>query len=301
MRGPSHRLRIGIAVLLVLSVLAAPFLAATALAFGERVYDSNTVVGAGDPSFLVWSGNSVAQSFTPSTTYVLLNLTLRLRNLGGAGNTVNITIRPNAAGVPSASVLAWANPLAGAAAGPVNVPLTPTPTLTQGVLYWIVAVKGGTAAVAVAWHHSNADTYAGGKAMTNPGAGWTNPVPATDLWFLAYGREFAANLTFAMSASTLRAQPKDTVIFTIWYNDTGTQVAPKAWINDTLPAGFTFVSDTSGTGGYPNYFFANVGNGPHSFSIAARVNIDVIPGTTLTNRATLTYTNATGSLKPART
>src|SRR5207253_1476265 len=38
-----------------------------------------------------------------------------------------------------------------------------------------------------------------------------------------------------------------------------------------------------------------------SFSITARVNIDVLPGTTLTNRATLTYTNATGSLKPART
>src|SRR6267143_533091 len=113
MRGPSHRPRIGVAVLLILSVLAAPFLAATAAAFGERVYDSNTVVGAGDPSFLVWSGNSVAQSFTPSTTYVLLNVTLRLRNLGGAGNTVNITIRPTAAGVPSAAVLAWANPRAG--------------------------------------------------------------------------------------------------------------------------------------------------------------------------------------------
>src|SRR5437870_11612763 len=126
MRGPSHRHRIGIAVLLMLSVLAAPFLAAKAGAFGERVYDSNTVVGAGDPSFLVWSGNGVAQSFTPSTTYVLLTLTLRLRNLGGAGHTVNITIRPNAAGVPSNSVLAWANPLAGATASPANVPMPHT-------------------------------------------------------------------------------------------------------------------------------------------------------------------------------
>jgi uncharacterized repeat protein (TIGR01451 family) len=301
MRGSIHRLRIAVAALLVLSVLAAPFLAATAAAFGERVYESNTVVGGGDPSLLVWSGNSVAQSFTPATTYLLLNVTLRLRNLGGGGNTVNITIRTTAGGVPSNAVLAWANPLAGGAVGPVNVPLTPTPTLIQGVLYWIVAVKGGTAAVAIEWHHSNANTYAGGKAMTNTGAGWTNAVPATDLWFVAYGREIAANLTLAMSASVLRAQPKDPVVFTIYYNNTGTQPAPSVWLNDSLSAGFAYLSDTSGSGGYPNYTFANVGNGPHSFSITARVNVDVDPGTILTNRATLTHTTAAGSLKPPRT
>src|SRR5919197_4243649 len=101
MRGPHHRLTRGVAVFLVLSALAVPFLASVASAFGERVYDSNTVVAVGDPFFLIWGGQSVAQSFTTSETYVLLNVTLRLRNLAGAGNTVNITIRPDSGGVPS--------------------------------------------------------------------------------------------------------------------------------------------------------------------------------------------------------
>jgi uncharacterized repeat protein (TIGR01451 family) len=272
-----------------------------AAAYGERVYDSNTVVPIGDPSLLVWSQQSVAQSFTPGATYVLLNVTLRLKNLGNSMNPVNITIRPDSGGVPSTSLLAWADIVGPpGSVGPVNVPLTPTPTVTQGVLYWIVATKGGLATVAYEWHHSNADLYAGGKAMTNAnaGAGWTNPATPTDMWFLTYGREVRANVTVGMTASTPRAQPKDTVLFTVYLNNTGTQAAQNVWLNDSLPSGFTYLSDTAGSipaiTGYPNYTFANLANGPHAFTITVRVGVDVAPGTSLTNVAAVAYTDASG-------
>src|SRR5205823_310664 len=297
MRGPCHRARL-VAILLVLSALAAPLLAGVAAAFGERVYDSNPVVPIGDPFFLVWSSESVAQSFTPATTYILLNLTLRLRNLGNGMNTVNITIRPDSGGIPSSSVLAWADVVGPGSVGPTNVPLTPALTVTQGTRYWIVAVKGGTATIAYEWHHSNADTYAGGKAMTNTGAGWTNSVPPTDMWFLTYGREVRANVTVGMTVSTPRAQPKDTVLFTVYLSNTGSQAAQTVWMNDTLPSGFTYISDTAGSipaiTGYPNYTFANLANGPHAFTITVRVGVDVAPGTPLTNVAALAYTDAAG-------
>ncbi len=304
MQGAPRRFGRALAVALLLSVALAPLLARPASAFGERAYDANTVIGGGDPFFLVWSGESVAQSFTASESYVLLNLTLRLRNTAGTGNLVNITIRPDAGGVPSAGYLAWSNVQAPGTVGPVNVSLTPSVDLARGVLWWIVATKGGPQNQAYEWHHSGANTYAGGKAMVNTGTGWVNPATATDMWFVTYGREIDANLSVHLTASTARALPKDTVVFTVYVNNTGTLAAPRAWLNDTLPAGLTYVSDTSSSvpalTGFPNYTFANLPNGAHSFAITAQVNVEVAPGTTLTNVAVLVYTNATGIREPPR-
>jgi uncharacterized repeat protein (TIGR01451 family) len=305
MQNPQRRFLPALAIVLLLTSSLMSLLASPAAALGERACDANTVVGGGDPFFLVYANQSVAQSFTSSASYVLLNLTLRLRNAGGAGNTANITIRPDAGGVPSGAVFAWANPQAGAAVGPVNVPLTPTPTLTKGVTYWIVATKGGAAAIGYEWHHSGANRYPGGKAMINTGAGWTNPGTPTDMWFLTYGRGLNTNMTIVMTASGSMALPKDTVVFTLFFNNTGQLSATTAWINDTLPAGLAYVSDTANlvpsVTGFPNYSFANLANGVHSFMITTTVNTNAIPGSVLTNRATLVYTNATGVLGPKTT
>ena len=304
MRTPPTRVGVVVAVLLLVAAAAAAFLAGSAAAFAPRVFDANTVVASGDPYFLVWSGESVAQSFTASSTYVLLNLTLRLRNPSTSGNVANITLRPDAAGVPSGTLLAWGTAVAGSTVGPVDVPLTPTPTLVKGTPYWIVATKGGSSITAYEWHHSNNDTYAEGEAMLNTGTGWSDPGTPTDLWFVTYGRESDANVGVAMNVSTPSALPKDSVTFTVYMNNTGTIAAPFAWLNDTLPVGFTFVSDTAASvpalTGFPNYTFSGLAYGPHSFTMTVTVDIGVNPGTTLTNEARLTYTNATGAVMPPR-
>lgn len=300
MRESPTRFGLVVAVALLGAAVAGPLFASPALGFGERVYDANTVVAPTDPFFLIWSGESVAQSFAASDTYILLNLTLRLKNDAGAGNLVNITIHPDAVGVPSSTFLAWANVQGGGTVGPVNVPLTPSPTLTRGGTYWIVATKSGPSNQGYEWHHSNANTYPYGRAMVNTGTGWMNPATATDLWFVTYGRQLDANVTAVMTVSTPMVLPKDTVVFTLHINNTGTLAAPTVWVNDTLPAGLNFLSDTAASvpaaTGFPHYTFQDLANGPHSFTITVTVDVDVVPGTTLTNRATLTYTNSSGAL-----
>ena len=77
------------------------------------------------------------------------------------------------------------------------------------------------------------------------------------------------------------ANPGDTITYTIWFNNTGTAASGDVWINDTLPIGVTYQSDTSATsptsfpflvssgisGQYLYFNFTNVIQGPHSFTI----------------------------------
>jgi hypothetical protein len=64
---------------LLLGAALLPLLSTPAAAFGERVYESNTVI-SGTNHFPIDSSESAAQSFLASASYRLLNLTLRLRN-----------------------------------------------------------------------------------------------------------------------------------------------------------------------------------------------------------------------------
>jgi len=97
-----------LASVLVLVLLASGFLTLLtmpAAAFGEKPYESNTVI-ADSFHLNVYSGQSVAQSFLATASYRLLNTTLRLRNTGDTSDVISITIRPDAGGVPSTNVMA---------------------------------------------------------------------------------------------------------------------------------------------------------------------------------------------------
>lgn len=106
----------------------------------------------------------------------------------------------------------------------------------------------------------------------------------------------AALLSFAVVSSTPQAQPKDPVAFTVYFNNTGNQNAPSAWINVSAASGFTFVGDTAAgnVSGYPDYAFANVPLGLHSFRMTFLVNVGVAPGSRLAVSATLVYADGTG-------
>ena len=287
----------------VLGLLSTPFVGAPASGFGERVFDSNTVIGP-DPFFLVYTAQRVAQSFTATDAYRLQNVTLRMRNDGPTGDRINITIQTDAAGIPSGVLLAWSNPITGGTVGSMNAPLTPNPLLAKGTVYWIVATKGGAMNDAYEWYHSGGAVYPEGKAMLNPGAGWTDPGSPTDLWFLTYGQGKEGNLTIAMTAAPARVLPKDFVNLTIYANNTGSDLIPATWLNVTLPEGLTYVSDTANlvpsSTAFPNFTFASLGNGPHSFQVTARVDIGVSPATTLTSTAVGVFANATGFIQSPR-
>ena len=90
------------------------------------------------------------------------------------------------------------------------------------------------------------------------------------------------------------AEPGDILIYTIWYNNTGNGTAGVVWVNDTLPAEVSYVSDTSGVvpvvfGQDYSWMFLNVLPGDHSFTVTVQVDGTIIVDTLVINSATLEF------------
>ena len=107
----------------------------------------------------------------------------------------------------------------------------------------------------------------------------------------------AANVSLAVTTSTPTADPKDSVVFSILFNNTGNQAAPDAWINVTAPSGLVFRGDTAigNLSGFPRYRFSNVGLGPQGFQLSFFVAIGTPPGTRLAMSATMVYSDGAGA------
>ncbi|MCI4371397.1 MAG: DUF11 domain-containing protein, partial [Thermoplasmata archaeon] len=294
----------GIFLLLLVGATLLPFFALPAAAFGERAYESNTVIN-GTTHQAVYSGESVAQSFTTMTSYRLVNLTLRLRNLGGTSNAINITIRSDAGGVPASTYLAWSAPVIGNGnLGNYAISFASPTTLASGVRYWIVATSSAFLSLSgYEWHDSGANTYPNGQAMLNSGSGWVNPSSPTDMYFVTYGQEVASNVTLKIQATKDSANPGEVITFRVYLNNTGLTAAGRTWVNDTELPELAYVSDTSASAGsttpWPSFTFPAVGNGPRSFVLSARVDIQTEPGTILSKALTLVYVDGTGTLRTA--
>lgn len=280
-------------------------LAGPAAAFGERTYESNPVVSTANLD--VFSGQSVAQSFVATETYKLLRVTLRLSNPSGSADTIKVSIRTDENARPSDASLASRDVTTGTAISLVDVPLAEEPTLERGARYWIVGEKSGLLAAGYRWYRSpdGQNSFPNGWAMTdsNLGPGWVNTTFVTDMNFATFGRELDANMTVAIVATTTEAMARDLVTFSVYYNNTGTLAAQSVWVNDTLPAGLIYVSDTaSGSASpFPSYTFTDVPNGAHSFTLTARVGVGLEPGTVLAHGVALAYANATGTMRPGST
>ena len=266
--------------------------------FGERTYESNPVISTSNLD--VFSGQSVAQSFVATHTYGLLRVTLRLQNTGSTSDLLNVSIRPDDGARPSATVLASTEIASGSAIALVNVAFAGEPVLAQGARYWIVARHGQPLTDSYRWYRSadNQDSYPDGWAMTmTVGFGWSNTTFVTDMYFSTWGRELDANVTVGIAASRRDAMPGDEIPFTVYYNNTGTLAAQRVWVNHSLPAGLTYVSDTaSGSSSpFPAFTFDGVPNGVHGFTVTFRVEVGVEPGSVLVQGVVLAYANATGA------
>jgi uncharacterized repeat protein (TIGR01451 family) len=89
------------------------------------------------------------------------------------------------------------------------------------------------------------------------------------------------------------ALPGEQLIYTIYYNNTGSANAAHVWVNDTLPNNVTFVSSSelyeSQTGNTYVWHFTDVAPGAHSFTITVTVDLGTQSGN-LVNWAFLNYT-----------
>lgn len=126
----------------------------------------------------------------------------------------------------------------------------------------------------------------------------------------------AANpqLTLYKVADKYTVTPGDLVIYSVYFdNIDNTKVSRIVWINDTLPAGITYLNDTAYTiyqltqglfvyknlsGGVLRLKFIEIAPGNHSFIITARVDNTLRDGDFLTNVAEMNYTSNSGLFQP---
>jgi uncharacterized repeat protein (TIGR01451 family) len=107
-------------------------------------------------------------------------------------------------------------------------------------------------------------------------------------------------MTLDKKANTSTADPGDIIIYTIFYENTGTGEATNIWINDTIPADTTFVESTpnydSMSGDTYTWFFVSVGAKTEGeIQIKVQVDIGTGDGTLLRNTVTLDYADANGN------
>ncbi|MCK5559312.1 MAG: DUF11 domain-containing protein, partial [Thermoplasmata archaeon] len=98
---------------------------------------------------------------------------------------------------------------------------------------------------------------------------------------------------FSKTVDNTIAEPGDYLTYTIYYNNTGLATARNVWVNDTLAPGLTFVSSTAEanrTGSVWNFQYIGSAT-QNSFSITARVDLNLPNGTELNNSAQLNYTD----------
>ncbi|TLZ50721.1 MAG: DUF11 domain-containing protein [Methanobacteriota archaeon] len=107
-------------------------------------------------------------------------------------------------------------------------------------------------------------------------------------------------ITVAKIVNKKTALPGDTLMYTVFYNNTGSQIANHVWINDTLPVGVTYQNanpvPNQISGQLLKWHFTNVAVGAHSLSINVTVNAS--PPGVLVNWAILNYTAQNNVMLP---
>jgi len=103
-------------------------------------------------------------------------------------------------------------------------------------------------------------------------------------------------ITVSKTVSTTQAVPGDVITYTIYYNNTGDGLARFVWINDTLPAGVTYLSSSldpsSVLGSTYGWVLTNVAPGTtNALTITVQVNGDATDNTLLSNHVALAYTD----------
>ncbi len=283
--------------LVLVALVAAP-----AAGYGERVFNADRTTSA--LTYPVSSAASAAQSFLPSESFVLYNVTLNLQNVGGGGNRdpLNVTIRTSAGGFPSGMILAGSDQVG--VNGWIDFPFVSRPTLSAGTVYWIVATSTEPSGQGYVWTHSNADVVPG-FAEQDLGAGWT-VTGVTDLTYVAYGTGLEPRIPVGLSVDRPTAPIGSTYAYTVYLNDTGLGDARTVRVNLTLPPQVAYVSDTASLAGGvragpSNWTFATLANGPHSFGVSVRVGGSAVPGSTLAATVHLDYLDSGGVPQPPST
>ncbi len=281
-------------------------LAACASASVYQFYD-----GVGDPPPNYPTGGNgqaiftnlwAAQSFEASANYSLARVDLWALAAGVPNNLATLEVRAGNASNPDMMVppLATATTTAWSYYGWVGFNVAPNILLTRGATYWIVLESNASSASrGWTWWNTGNETFLAsgqGDASSDAGESWTSV--GGDFAFRTFGYT-KPSFQIAMVADRSVARPGEVVTFSIFFNNTGSGSAAQIWVNDTLPAGLTYLSDNASAsqgirGEGERWAFSDVAPGVHYFLLKATIAAGVANQTFLVNRVDLAYTDFRG-------
>ena len=304
--------------LLTVFALFVVFLSTGALAASASIYHFYDGVSDPPPTFpstgkavAISSVQWAAQSFRASASYSLTRVALWGQYSGNASEASTVEVRGDSGGLPGMAMMPLGSDtqFGSSTYGWVNFTFSLPIQLVAGQMSWIVMRNAtGVSGSGWSWWNTRADTYlVPGQGLTsaNWGATWSSG-GIGDFTMRAFGYE-ETGLLLATVADKKEVGSGNPVGFTIWFNNSGTEVAQQVWINITLPSGFTLNSDNASSigglrsPGAPQWTFWNVGRGSHYFLVIASVKAGVGVGQFLVVGFSLDYTDFLGSAGPGST
>jgi hypothetical protein len=153
----------------------------------------------------VTASTMLAQSFTPASSWPLVEVWLRARRFRAVDN-LNVQIYDNGAGIPGANVLgsvSVAGALLSEESGWYKARLAAAVNLAAGSTYWIVLSRSGAISAAdyFVFGVDEKLSYAGGVMRVWDGAAWAARVPDADLGFILLGEDETSTLLGRMGAA----------------------------------------------------------------------------------------------------
>ncbi len=289
------RHRICSSVLIVSSLLApAAFvsLLAAPAAQGAVPYIFESV----EPPFVsgdIADANTIlAQSFVATANYKLVWVQVYALDVGRA-DIARIEIYQDFGGTPGGGVLGIGQTQGSGAFAWLRADLSPQPLLITGNRYWIEFISFENSPNAYNWARSVSTNYTAGWSATYKGSAWS-PQPTIDYLFETWGIR-GPSITVGLTVDSTSAGAGDPLRYTVYFDNVGTTTAAIVWVNRSLSADLTYVSDDAsangGTATSQGWVFLGVDVGLHRFHIDVLTKYTVFEGLPITTSVHLIYSD----------
>ena len=306
-----RRLLIGSALFLVVLIGVALTVSASLYHLYDGVSDPPPTFPSTGRAVAISSAQWAAQSFRASASYLLTRVSLWAQYSGNASEASRVEVRSDAGGLPNMVTfpLGSDTQFGSGAYRWVNFTLSLPVQLVAGQAYWVVMRNAsGVSSIGWNWWNTRADTYLDpgqGFASANQGGTWSGG-GIGDFALRTFGYE-ETTVSLSLAADSTEVASGTPVRLTIWFNNTGTEIAQQVWINITFPSSVAFESDNASsigglrTPGTTDWAFWNVARGSHFYRATASINAGTVAGAFLMVGVSLDYADFLGLQRPGST
>src|SRR3989454_9367571 len=305
------RLLVGSAFFIVVLTSVALTASASLYHFYDGVSDPPPTFPSTGKAVAISSAQWAAQSFRASASYLLTRVSLWAQYSDNASEASRVEVRSDAGGLPNMVTfpLGSDTQFGSGAYRWVNFTLSLPIQLVAGQMYWVV-MRNASSVSSIGWNwwNTRADTYLApgqGFSSANEGGTWSAG-GIGDFTLRTFGYE-ETTVSLSIAPDATEVARGSSARFTIWFNNTGTEIAQQVWINMTLPSGLAFDSDNATsigglrTPGTTDWTFWNVARGSHFYHATASINGGVAAGAFPDVGVSLDYRDFLGLPRPGST